>query len=230
MSLEDILPIPPVSRRSDYDSLQNLLLARRSTRQFTDEEIDPVTIEKILDAAATAPVGFPPSDVGVLVLSTREAVRNASRALLKGIASWKTLFSPVPLALMSPFIGKENTVMFREFIVPAVEMMTRKASQGEDWFLYDAPLAIYFYGTPYNDPADPIIPATYAMLAGEALGLGTCMLGFPGYAFQYGPKARVKYGLPKKMQPGLMVIFGHPRYKNRRALKRRFARVDMRLE
>lgn len=132
MSLEDILPIPPVSRRSDYDSLQNLLLARRSTRQFTDEEIDPVTIEKILDAASTAPVGFPPSDVGVLVLSTREAVRNASRTLLKEIASWKTLFSPVPLALMSPFIGKENTVMFRDFIVPAVEMMTRKASQGED--------------------------------------------------------------------------------------------------
>ena len=50
--------------------------------------------------------------------------------------------------------------------------------QGVDWFFYDAPLALYFYASPYADPADPLIPATYAMLAGESLGLGTCMLGF----------------------------------------------------
>ena len=32
---------------------------------------------------------------------------------------------------------------------------------------YDAPLAMYFYGTPYTDSADPIIAAAYAMLAAE---------------------------------------------------------------
>ena len=57
---------------------------------------------------------------------------------------------------------------------------------------YDAPLAIYFYGSPYCDPADPIIAATYAMIAAEALGLGTCMLGAIHPLIQYGKSAQAE--------------------------------------
>jgi hypothetical protein len=98
--------------------------------------------------------------------------------------------------------------------------------QGVDWFFYDAPLALYFYASGYADPADPLIPATYAMLAGESLGLGTCMLGFPAYAIQYHRKLRAKYNLPQKIQPGIVVIFGYPALRHSRALKRRFAQVQ----
>ncbi len=48
---------------------------------------------------------------------------------------------------------------------------------GINYVTYDAPATIYFYGSPYCDYADPIIAATYAMLAAESLGLGTCMIG-----------------------------------------------------
>ena len=54
---------------------------------------------------------------------------------------------------------------------------------------YDAPLAMYFYGSPYCDPADPIIAATYAMIAAETLGLGSCMLGAIHPFIQKGRKA-----------------------------------------
>jgi nitroreductase len=86
---------------------------------------------------------------------------------------------------------------------------------------------MYFYGTIFSDPADPVIAATYAMLAGEALGLGSCMLGFPGYVFQYSSRMREKYSLPRKIQPGLMVIFGTPVYQNRNAIKRRLREVTV---
>lgn len=135
------------------------------------------------------------------------------------------MFSPFTLAVMRPFIGKENAAMYKDFMAPAMEIFSQNNPGEKDWFFYHAPLAIYFYGNAYSDPADPIIPATYAMLAGEALGLGTCMLGFPGYIIQYSSLIRKKYHLPKKIQPGLMVAFGYPVYKNVKAIHRRFREV-----
>ena len=222
---EDVFPVPAKNKRTDYESFRNLLLARRSTRNFKDDEIDPEDIEKILDAASTSPMGLPPSDIGVLVFDTRRSVRDLRDFALKEMLSWRWLFSPVITSLLSPFMGKENAVMFRDFIGPALSDYEHKDAEGIDWFFYDAPLAIYFYGTAFNDPADTYIPATLAMLAGESLGLGTCMLGFPGFVFQYSKKLKEKYGLPKKIQPGLVVIFGHPKYRNRNAIKRRFREV-----
>ncbi|MFZ4465107.1 MAG: nitroreductase, partial [Bacteroidales bacterium] len=49
---------------------------------------------------------------------------------------------------------------------------------------------LYFYGSPYADPADPLIAATYAMIAGESLCLGTCMIGAVHPFIQNGSKQR----------------------------------------
>ncbi len=224
---EDVFRIPPGILRADYDHLNALLLSRRSTRNFKPQEPDDETIQKILDAASSAPVGIPPTEVGVCVFRTRKAVQELRTTLTGELVKWRWMFSPLATTLMRPFIGKDNSSMYRDFIAPAVEIFAPTSDPGaKDWFFYDAPLAIYFYGTVFSDPADPVIPATLAMLAGEALGLGSCMLGFPGYIFQYSSKARQKYRLPRKIQPGLMVVFGYPVYQNRNVIRRRFRKVD----
>lgn len=74
-------------------------------------------------------------------------------------------------------------------------------------------------------PADSLVAATYAMLAAESLGLGSCMIGTPAYFIKYSKKIKQKYDLPLKNQPGIVVIFGYPRIKYRKALKRRLAKV-----
>ena len=93
----------------------------------------------------------------------------------------------------------------------------------------DAPLAMYFYGSPYADPADPLIAATYAMLAGESLGLGTCMLGGVHPLIQYGKSAkkfREKYGIKYPSREGLIVIFGYSKVHYQKTIKRTFANVN----
>jgi ferredoxin len=222
---EDISRVPPLPARADYASLYSLLSSRRSTRKFKQQEIKPEIVEKILNSAATAPVGIPPTDVGVLVFRTPAAVSALQEDLLDSIKYWPKIFSKPIINLLRPFIGRENADMFGNFIAPAVKTFLDKKAEGEDWLLYNAPLLLFFYGTPYNDPGDTIIATTLAMLAGESMGLGTCILGFPGYIFQYSKKARMKYGLPKKMQPGLAVIFGYPKYQVHNTLKRRFREV-----
>lgn len=219
---EDLMELASTSHRAGYDPLFNLLAARRSTRKFKKRAVEPEIVEKILESASTAPVGIPPSDVGVLVFHTSGAISDLREDLINAMKYWPIIFSPALMKILKPFIGKENADMFGKFLAPAVNKFLEKNASGEDWLLYDPPLAIYFYGTAYNDPADPVVTATLAMLAGESFGLGTCLLGFPGYIFQNSVALRRKYGLPKKMQPGLMVIFGYPAYIPRYTLRRRF--------
>jgi nitroreductase len=119
----------------------------------------------------------------------------------------------------------------KEFLAPVFNVYLGRAAnlagaEGKDWFLYDAPLLLYFYGTAYADAPDPVIAATYAMLAGQALGLGSCMLGIPGVLFQYDRRLRAAYHLPERLKPGVAVAFGYPAVRYQRALRRRFARVE----
>jgi nitroreductase len=102
--------------------------------------------------------------------------------------------------------------------------------KGNNMLTYDAPLTIYFYGSPYTDPADPIVAATTAMYAAESLGLGTCMLGAIHPLIQYGRQAkkfRRKYGIKYPSREGLFVIFGYPAVSYKKGLKRTFASVSI---
>lgn len=95
---------------------------------------------------------------------------------------------------------------------------------------YDAPLAMYFYGSPYKDPADPIVAATYAMIAAETLGLGTCMLGGVHPLIQNGKKAkefRKIQGIKHASREGLFVIFGYPTLKYKKGIRRTFASIEI---
>ena len=132
------------------------------------------------------------------------------------------------MTMMRLFWGKANDEMMREFIKPVFDIYVDEMDKGDNWINYDAPLAMYFYGTPYTDPADPIIAATYAMLAGESLGLGTCMLGAVHPFIQNGKKARLfreKWGIKFKSREGLFVIFGYSDVHFKRGIKRTFADI-----
>ncbi len=223
----DVLPLPPRAERATYSQFHALLLGRRSIRDFKDKPVERALIEQIVSAASTAPMGLPPSDVQIVVFDGKDKVAALSDDLFDFMRSIRWLFSPTMRALMRPFIGKENSAVFDTFIAPALNVFLEKRDEGVDWLTYGAPLAMYFSTSAYADPADPIIVATYAMLAAESLGLGSCMLGTPPYAFKYSKKLRRKYGLADKSQQGLLVIFGYPAIPYRRALRRRLGDVRL---
>ena len=223
---EDILPLPAVEERADFTSLSNLMLARRSTRDFLKREVEPEKIEQILAAASMSPMGIPPSEIGVKIFPGFDSVHELSGDLVNSARSSRWMYSPWMAALLRPFIGKETAQMMGIFVGPAIDVYMEKWQQGVDWFFYGAPLAFLFYAGPYSDPADAHVAATFAMLAAEALGLGTCMLGLPIYFIKYDKKLREKYGLPANIQNGVGLIAGYPEVQNHRALRRRLGTVS----
>ena len=224
-SPDDVLPLPPRNERAAYSQLHALLLGRRSVRDFKDKPVERALIDQIIATASTAPIGLPPSDVQILVFDGQDKVAALSTDLLDLMRSIRWLFSPLVRAVMRPFLSKENNEVFDTFLAPALETFLQKQAEGEDWLTYKAPLAMYFFTSVYADPVDPLVVATYAMLAAESLGLGSCMLGMPAYCFKYSKKLRRKYGLAGKSQQGILVIFGYPAVPYRRALHRRLGEV-----
>lgn len=226
LSQEDIIPLPGKEKRANAEQLYSLMLSRRSMRHFKDREVEQEVIDEIIKAASTSPMGIPPSDVNVLVVKGKDKVREFSFDFVDTLDKMKGMFSPFMLMLWRLFISKEEHSMMKNFIVPLIKFFNEKKRNGEDWVLYDAPLVMYFYGTLYADPVDPVIPATYAMLTAESLGLGTCMIGTIGPFIKKGAKKfKEKYGISQKLVPGVAVVFGYPSYKYHKAIKRTFAKV-----
>lgn len=229
LSPDDLFDMPELSHSSDYNSLINLLYRRRSIREYKNKEVEKELIDKILDAAKSAPMGLPPSDVHVLVLDSPAKTRKFAEDFCQHLESIKWLTSGWFLTLMRPFWGKSNDEMFRKFLKPCIELFVSNMKKGVNYVTYDAPAALYFYGSPYTDPADPIVAATYAMVAAESLGLGSCMLGAVHPFVQNGKSAkkiREKYGIKYKSKEGLILIIGYPKVKYKKGINRSFAGVN----
>lgn len=226
ISQTSFMDIPAEETRAGYEELMSLMLARRSIREFEDRKVEQEKIDRILAAASTAPMGIPPSDVEVLVINGKEKVREFSDDMLELMKSQKWIFSKPALLLMRPFIKREEYEVLDKFMYPAIEIFEEMRKEDTDYLLYGAPLAMYFHASTYADPADPFITATYAMLAAETLDLGSCMIGTIGAMLKSGGKeVKEKYGINPRNQPGLVVIFGYPAVKYRRAIRRNLAKV-----
>lgn len=225
MTPEDRIDLSEMKSKPSYDQLMNLMVSRRSIRDFSDREISDELVDKILAAAVTAPMGLPPSDVHLVVIKGKEKVREFSFDVLDYFDKISYLFAP-PMIYLWRLAGKETYKLMKSFARPLVDFLAKARVKNENYLLYDAPLAIYFSASLYSDPADPYIPATYAMLAAETLGIGSCMIGSIHPVIQYGArKLKRKWKLQPKSPSGIVVIFGYPKFKYTSGIKRSFAEV-----
>ncbi len=230
ISPDDLFDLPPKESAANYNQVLALLNRRRSIRKFQSGTVEPEILDKILQAAKAAPMGLPPSDVNVLVLDSVEKTRAFAEDFCNYLENMKWFVSRWFLSLMRPFWGKANDEMFKGFVRPLFKVYPEKMKQNINVVNYDAPLAMYFYGSPYTDPADPIIAATYAMIAAESLGLGTCMLGAVHPLIQNGKKARQfreRHHIKYTSREGLFVIFGYPSFKFKKGIRRSFASINL---
>ncbi len=222
---EDAISLPPRDSRATWEHLHNLSRARRSIREYRDTPVSREDLDRILETASTAPMGIPPSEVHVSVFPSPEAVRGLTANLLGAARVWqKYWLHPLSLLFFSPWLGGEGYRTMRDFVRPVIDAYLEADSRGEDLWFYGAPCALYFSGSTSSDDADPIIAATYAMMAAESLGLGSIMLGFPSYFFRYHARLREQYNVPKH-RTGLMLALGHPAVSYSHAIKRRFAGI-----
>jgi ferredoxin len=225
VSPQDLITLPRPESCATPEQLESLLLSRRSIREFDEREVSRDVIDRIIKMATSAPMGIPPSDVEILVFQGREKVQAFAEDITRSFVKSKRFINRFTLPLMRPFIGKEAYDFLMSFVIPMLELFPRLRKEGTDWLFYNAPLAMLFHTSPYADPQDSVVAATYAMIAGHSLGLGTCMIGSVSPVLKYEGKLKSKWGIPPKNQLGIVVLFGYPDIQYQSTIRRRFRKV-----
>jgi nitroreductase/NAD-dependent dihydropyrimidine dehydrogenase PreA subunit len=226
LSPDDLLPLPPPAERATADQLAALMRARRSVRRFKDEEVAPEVLERIVDTAASGPMGIPPWDVGCVTVSGRAKVRELAAEVVRGYEGFLKVFKPWVLTLMRPFMRKATYDQFKHFIQPLAQVYVGSHREGRDKLFYNAPAVMIFHHSPYADVADAMIACVYAMLAAESLGLGTTIIGGAPPILQRNQDLCRRLGIPQGNTPAIALILGHPATHFKRAIRRRFTSVN----
>ena len=220
---EDLQPLPPEEERADASSFKALLRARRSVRRFKSQPVAPEVLEEVVAMASTAPMGIPPWDVGVATVAGFDAVHDLAGEVVEGYRGMLKVFRPGLLKLMKPFFGQARFDQFNDFILPLGRMYLESWDEGRDTVFWGAPAVLTFHHSAYAGEPDAVIACTYAMLAAESLGLGSCMIGGAPPILQRNKALCAKLGIPEGNKPVLALVLGYSAVPFKRGVVRRFS-------
>ncbi len=151
-----------------YDEFHEFLRLRRSVRVFKDQPIERHVIEKVLEAAATAPMGFPPHTTEVVVIDDRAELDFLLEELVREYDSMiKAFSSPIGRAMVRLSAGAEDYRVLKNHVLENVQLANELFhSNGTDRYMYRAPVLMMFHGSrwgiSYEENAHLRLPPRHA--------------------------------------------------------------------
>jgi ferredoxin len=213
----------------DYGEFLDFLRLRRSVRAFKDRPVEADLTGKILEAAATAPIGMPPHSTEVLIIEEREELDFLLKELVKDYAFMVRSFSnPLGRAMIRLAAGAESYRALRDHIVDKASKANGAYQRsGADEYMYNAPMLMLFHSNrsamSYVENAHLV--CHHAMLAAVSLGLGATIIGVIPPVVDRSKTLRSRYGIPKDNKVISALILGYPKYKFRKSIRRDLAGV-----
>ncbi|WMJ88645.1 nitroreductase family protein [Anaerocolumna sp. MB42-C2] len=137
------------------NEIVNGIFARRSTRKFTEQKIDDVQLETLLEAARWAPSGGNNQSWLFTAIQNKEILLKINKMVREGFQIW------IP---DDDYPGKQGAKL---------------SSQREDYnFYYHAPTLIIASNRPNyeNAMADCALALENIFLAAQSMGLGSCYI------------------------------------------------------
>lgn len=125
---------------------------------------------------------------------------------------------------MKFMMNKTTARLMKDFVLPIATEILNARKEGKDYLFYNAPSVLVFH-YPMKDTVDPTIACSFAVVAAEALGLGSCIIGTVSPALQGDKKLQAKWGIPPGSFPSIAMILGYPAVGYSRGVRRDFASV-----
>jgi len=219
----DASMFPSISNPADYDALQNLLLGRRSVRRFIQIPVDKESIDRILDAVATAPSGMGAGPSPICVIDGRDKIDPLIPPMMEFYRKFQQgMKGRMSKGFMRLMLGKNHYSAMKTFIPVMDQMIEYYDQTGEETITWGAPLLLIFHAprTDISGDKDAVIACTYAMLAAHAMGLGTTMIGMVPPYLENKTEVKHSLGIPLENTAVLSLIVGHPAAKFARGIKR----------
>ncbi len=130
-----------------FEQFHDFLRTRRSVRLFKDKPVARENIDKILTAAATAPMGFPPHTTEVVVIDEPGELDFLLRALVEHYEGMvKNFATPIGRAVIRLMTGPEVYGELRDHVVDSATRANQSYREdGSDRYLYGAPALMIFH-------------------------------------------------------------------------------------
>ena len=213
-----------------YEEFFDFLRLRRSVRTFKDKPVERGVIEKVLDAAATAPMGFPPHSTEVIVIDDREELDFLLERLVEDYTKTLKAFSnPIGRAIVRLAAGAKDYHSLKHYILD----VARHANEiyhdhGGDNYMRGAPVLMLFHGNRWtmSYEQNAHLVCHHSMLAALSLGLGSTIIGLIPPVVDRSKVLRKRYGIPKDNKVCTSLVLGYPKYKYRQGIRRDLAGVQ----
>jgi len=196
-----------------------MIANRRAIRNFQDKPVPRELLEKIVQAIAFAPPGFPPIKTEIVVVQDTALIRKALPYMIEVYDFLvKAMNNPVMRLFIRQRVGKERSTRLKNHVVPLMKSRLPELKKGvEDTITRYAPAMIIFHANreEENYEADIYIALTYGFLAAHALGLGGSAMDIIPPTIERNRELRKMFLIPEKNRVIASMIVGYPKYKYR---------------
>ncbi len=195
------------------ESLAALMAARFSCRNFRVEPLPREILEDLVRIGTTAPSGTNSQKWTFTILPDRESVLELGRLTADFYAKVNTMARNPLLRFYSRlFAGDELGRYYREYYPMVRKALEEWRAEGRDRLFHGAPAAIVVGSLPgASCPGeDALLAAGWMTLAAQALGLGSCLIGYAVEAAGRDRRIREHLGLAEGEKVRAVLALGRP--------------------
>lgn len=185
------------------EQMEHLVRVRRSVRQYRQADVDPVLIQRLLDAISNAPTGVNARDLTYTIIQERSLLSAFRERVTDAILT----------AAQSPQFAQNSA-----FLVNAAH---RWRSEGRDLIFRNAPHLLVVSASPAmrTPQQDVALTLAYFELLAQAAGLGTVWWGYLKVVLEALPSLKTLLSLPPD-DTYYGMLFGYPAIKYARGVQR----------
>lgn len=210
-------PDLPQNRIISPENLTLFLRSRRSCRVFSDKEVSKEDLEKLVDTARYAPTGHNAQNFQFIVIQNRQLIRTLSeRASIFYGNLYKRLSAPG--TSLSPWLQSHMRGM---------KMIWDFYQAGKDRIFRNAPALVIIHAPVENVSSGQNchLAMAHLMLQAQAMGMGTCIIGYFITASDRDPSIVKELEVPKENKIFTCCTVGYPALKFMRLVQRKPAAV-----
>jgi nitroreductase/NAD-dependent dihydropyrimidine dehydrogenase PreA subunit len=205
----DLSPEPSVT--PEY--LATFLRSRRSCRVFAEKEVSRPVLEKLIDVARYAPTGHNSQNFQFIAIQDQKLIQDlASRTAVFYGNLYKMLRAP---GVSLPSWAQAH--------MRGIRLNWEYYQAGKDRIFRNAPALIVIHALSENSSSaqNCHLAMAHIMLQAQAMGLGTCIIGYFITAAERDPSIVEELKIPKENKIFTCCTVGYPVLKFRRLVQRK---------
>jgi nitroreductase/NAD-dependent dihydropyrimidine dehydrogenase PreA subunit len=203
----------PEDFKMSPDTLSFFLRSRRSCRVFSEREVPKEALARLIDIARYAPTGHNSQNFEFLIIQKRELIRDLAKRTAIFYGNLHQMLS-APGVSLPPWLQSH----MRGF-----RLNWEYYQKGKDRIFRDAPALIIVHAPTENASSaqNCHLAMAHIMIQAQAMGLGTCIIGYFLTAAERDPSIIKELDIPENEKIFTCCTVGYPALAFRRLVQRK---------